>query len=72
MIFFQQNFFKYVVNRKEPELEPVLKPEPLFVSSAPAPGGNLISALRLQLHKTTTLIKGWVLVYKFQHRSPVA
>jgi hypothetical protein len=44
MIFFS---FKSVVNRKEPELG--LEPEPQFVISTPAPGGNLISAPRLGL-----------------------
>ncbi len=40
-----------MLNRKElepePEPEPELKPEPQSVISAPAPGGNLISAPRL-------------------------
>jgi hypothetical protein len=35
---FLENFFKFVIIRKEPELEP----EPQFVIPAPAPGGNLI------------------------------
>ncbi len=34
--FFLKNFFKSFINRKEPELEP----EPQFVISAPAPGGQ--------------------------------
>ncbi len=43
MIFFYKNFFKSVVNRKEPE--------PQFVISAP--GGNLISVSRLWYHNTS-------------------
>ncbi len=37
--------------------------------SAPAPGGNLIAALRLRLHNTGARVQ--VLVFKFQHSSPV-
>ncbi len=39
--FFSINFFKSLVNRKEPE--------PQLVISAPAPGGNMISAPRLSV-----------------------
>jgi hypothetical protein len=42
--FCYKNFFKSVINRKEPE--------PLFIISDPAPGGKLISAPRLWLHNT--------------------
>jgi hypothetical protein len=42
--FFLENFFKSMVNRKEPELESEQEPEPKFIISAPAPGGNIISA----------------------------
>jgi hypothetical protein len=46
--FFLYNFFRPVVKRK--------KPEPQFVISAPAPGGNLIrllgSRIQLRLHNT--------------------
>ncbi len=40
MIFFLYNFFKSVVNRKEPETQ--------FTISAPAPGNNLIWAPRFR------------------------
>ncbi len=37
------NFFKSLINRKEPEPEP--KPQFVFSALSPAPGGNLTSAL---------------------------
>ncbi len=42
-VFFRYNFSKSLINRKEPE------PEPQFVTWAPPPGGNVISAPRLRL-----------------------
>jgi hypothetical protein len=45
--FFSNHFFNSVVDRIEPEQEPELEPEPQFIISAPAPGGNLISAYQL-------------------------
>jgi hypothetical protein len=50
--FFLLNFFKTVVNRKEPELDPE------FVISAPAPGGDFISAPAPQHGAEATHNKG--------------
>jgi hypothetical protein len=53
MMFFYKNFFKFFINRKEPELE--LEPEPKNVISALAPGGNLFRLVGSWLRLPTTV-----------------
>ncbi len=54
MTFVYKIFLKSLIKGKEPKSE--LEPE--FLISAPAPGGNLISAARLLLRNTAAVQKG--------------